>query len=139
MNANDHIHSAQMRLKDPGFDHVRGHRVEESTAHSRIALALAVQALADAAASSNAPAGAEQEWPEGVTARFLTRTGIRLNNQAATVDIRDDEKTATHPRSTALCRPCGWTKDHGLAYRGDVLRMAQEHANECTALPQPTA
>lgn len=137
MNATDHIHAAQTRLKDPGFDHVRGHRVDESAAHSRIALALAVQALADAA--GNGTVAAEEEWPEGVTARFLTRTGIRLNNLAATVDIRDDDKTATHPRSTALCRPCGWTKDHGLPYRSDVLLLAQEHADSCTALPKPAA
>lgn len=137
MTASTHIRAAQGLLIDPGYDNPRSHRVDESVAHSRIALALAVQALADAAGNGTAPA--EQEWPEGVTARFLTRTGIRMNHLAATVDIHDDDKTATHPRSRATCRPCGWTKDHGLPYRSDVLRYAQEHADQCTALPQPTA
>ena len=77
-----------------------------------------------------------QNWPAGVTARLLTRIGLRTDDPRATVDIHDD---TTADRSTALCQPCGWTKNHGLTYRGQVLEWAQDHADHCTALPQPTA
>lgn len=79
----------------------------------------------------------DQAWPDGVTARILTRTGRLFNEMNATVDIHD-EPAGTNARSTARCRPCGWTKDHGLTYRHQVLEWAQQHADRCTALAQPT-
>ncbi|MFF7476656.1 hypothetical protein [Streptomyces sp. NPDC008092] len=75
-----------------------------------------------------------QTWPEGTTARFLTRAGILTHDLNATVDIHDHDD-----RSRATCRPCGWTKSHGLTYRDQVLEWAQQHADNCSALAQPTA
>lgn len=78
-------------------------------------------------------------WPTGVTARFLTRVGMHSRYFInATVDIHDDPP-ATGARSTARCRPCGWTNDHGLSYRHEVIQRAQDHADNCTALPNPAA
>ncbi|WP_330328201.1 hypothetical protein [Streptomyces pseudovenezuelae] len=82
--------------------------------------------------------GQPELWPAGVTARFLTRIGMRGRDLAdATVDIHDDQP-AEDARSTARCRPCGWTKGNGLRFRTEVLAWAQEHADQCTALPNPT-
>lgn len=65
-----------------------------------------------------------------VTARILTRAAELTGNRNATVNIQDDSS-----RSTARCTTCGWTKDHGIAYRSQVVAWGQEHANQCTALP----
>jgi hypothetical protein len=73
-------------------------------------------------------------WPANVTARFLTRTGIHLRDLNATVDVTD-----TADRTIATCWPCGWTSEHGTAYRHQVLDRAQQHADGCTALPNPNA
>jgi hypothetical protein len=102
---------------------------------ARIATARALHALATST-GYQPPAGnpTPEPWPAGVTARILTRGGILTNNQHATVDIHD-----TAHRSTALCRPCGWSDDHGIDYRDKVLNTAQEHADQCTALAKPTA
>lgn len=86
-------------------------------------------------ASQHAPEDTgPKTWPDGVTARFLTRGAVLTRDRNATVDIHDD-----HVRSNAICRPCGWTKDHGITYRFQVLGWAQEHADQCTALAQPTS
>jgi hypothetical protein len=78
-------------------------------------------------------------WPENVTARILTRLGMCARDfHDATVDIIDVSSPGTNGTTTALCRPCGWTRHHGLPYRDKALEMAREHAAECTALPQPT-
>jgi hypothetical protein len=95
---------------------------------ARIATARALNAIAQD--TTHTPTRA---WAEGVTARILTRAAILTGNRNATVDIHD-----TPQRSTALCRPCGWTKDHAPALRHQVLEWAQEHADQCTALAQPT-
>ncbi|MFB7500054.1 hypothetical protein ACFC09_36145 [Streptomyces sp. NPDC056161] len=65
-----------------------------------------------------------------VSARILTRAASLAGNHDATVEIHDDSR-----RSTARCQSCGWSKDHGIAYRPRVLEWAQEHADQCTALP----
>ncbi|MFF9003643.1 hypothetical protein ACF1GW_38760 [Streptomyces achromogenes] len=95
---------------------------------ARIATARALNAIAQD--TTHTPT---QAWAAGVTARLLTRAAILTGNRNATVDIHD-----TPQRSTALCQPCGWTKDHGITYRAQVLEWAQEHADQCTALAKPT-
>ncbi|MFE1451986.1 hypothetical protein [Streptomyces olivaceoviridis] len=109
--------------------------ITKADALARIATAQALHTLAknaDYQPPANKPT--PEPWPDGVTARFLTRGGILTNNQNATVDIHD-----TAHRSTALCRPCGWADDHGIDYRDKVLSAAQSHAGQCTALAQPTS
>lgn len=135
MTFDERIKAASSLLRDAGYSSVRGHRVNESVAQSRIALALAVKELADAAkADAATSARPPAPWPADVTARFLTRYGQRYSDQHATVDIHDNDT-----RSTARCLPCGWTKDRGLTYRSEVLAWAQDHADQCMALGQPTA
>lgn len=63
-------------------------------------------------------------------ARILTRAAALTGNHDATVDIED-----AGTRSTARCRGCGWTKDHGTTYRVKVVEWAQGHADQCTAVP----
>ncbi|CAK7288657.1 hypothetical protein [Streptomyces misionensis] len=106
----------------PGTTTVPSDKVRE--AH---ALAIAALATRDTIPNPTEP------WPTGITARILTRAAILTGNHHATVDIHDDT------RSTANCTSCGWTKSHGNAYRSEVIDWAQDHANQCTALPQPTA
>lgn len=110
--------------------------VNKANVVARIATARALSDLADAARTdANRPAFPTQStWPAGVTARILTHAGVLLRNPNATVDLHDD----TH-RSEAVCRPCGWTKGHGFAYRTQVLDWAHDHASTCTALPNPAA
>ncbi|QLJ06836.1 hypothetical protein HZZ00_38055 (plasmid) [Streptomyces sp. NEAU-sy36] len=96
---------------------------------ARIATA---QALNTLATRDTTPQPTEP-WPTGVTARFLTRAAILTGNNTATVDIHDDTS-----RSHARCTSCGWTKSNGIAYRSEVIEWAQDHATQCTALPQPT-
>lgn len=136
MTFHTHIRAAQRLLNYDGYSSLPDHRREESVANSRIALALAVQALAEAAETT--PKKLTGSWPADVSARLLTRVGILLDDPDATVDIHDDEDEQ-HGRSTAVCRPCGWTKGHGLAYRNEVLDWARDHAADCTALTKPTA
>ena len=65
---------------------------------------------------------------------------ITLDTLAAAVAAEvDDPADVPCGRCTAVCRPCGITHDHGLAYRDDVLAWAREHADACTALPHPVA
>ena len=78
------------------------------------------------------------DWPTGVTVRIVTRAGLAFHDPRATVDIHDDTP-GPGARSTATCQPCGRTHDHGLNYRHQVLDWAQTHADDCTALPKPTA
>lgn len=108
---------------------VSAHQLRRADSLARIATAQALEALAqDTVLKAAGP------WPEGITARFLTRGGILTGDRTATVDIHD-----TPHRSVALCRPCGWTDDHHIDDRGKVLAAAQEHADQCTALPHPAA
>lgn len=122
--------------------------VRRATAHAEVAkatsldrIAVGLEALAATANTPTAPASPRTApWPAGVTARILTRVGIRSREFTnATVDITDTRDGSSLGTSTAICRPCGWTKDHGLPYRNTVLEWAREHALDCTALPQPTA
>lgn len=143
MTATDHIRTATRLLNDKqGFSEIPTHRMNEAGVRARIAIAEALDALAKAAqADADRPLPGFQpstDWPSGVTARLLTRAGILLRDTAATVDITDDPD-GPNARSTARCRSCGWTKDHGLVYRAEVLKWAKEHADECIALPKPTA
>jgi hypothetical protein len=62
--------------------------------------------------------------------RILTRAAALTGDRNATVDIEDDKG-----RSTARCRSCKWTRDHGTTYRAQLTAWAQEHADQCTALP----
>lgn len=62
--------------------------------------------------------------------RILTRAAALTGNRNAAVDIQDDTR-----RYYARCQPCGWTRDHGIEYREQLIKWAQEHANQCTALP----
>lgn len=81
----------------------------------------------------------QQPWPDGVTARIVTTMGLRLGNPDATVDITTDPghgmNAAAHE---ATCRPCGWTASRSVD-RNKVIEKAQDHADGCTALPNPTA
>lgn len=136
MPAIDHVRAAARIL---GYDNpgtLPDHKSHEASSHARVAIALALGDLAEAAKTDTETAPVNQEpWPEGVTARLLTRIGMRSRDFAdATVDIHDSDA-----RSIARCRPCGWTRDHGLPYRDQVLEQAREHAAECTALPNPAA
>lgn len=88
--------------------------------------------------SHTSPDEAPAPWPDGVTARFLTRGGLLTRDRNATVDIHD-EAPAPGARSTAICSPCGWSRRHDLTLRTAVLKWAQEHADQCTALAQPTS
>jgi len=136
MDAMDHVNAADRILDTRMRQETRSPDLfEAANSNARIALALAVIDLAAAAKTDAEPAPINQDpWPAGVTARILTRIGLRSRDLAdATVDIHDDD------RSTARCRPCGWTKDHGLPYRAEVLAWAQDHADQCTALPNPAA
>jgi hypothetical protein len=122
-----------------GFHKPSPEQTAEATARAQVAIAAALDDVAKAARASNEPVvDGQTEWPERVTARFLTRTGRFLRNLSATVDVCDD-RPHDAARSTAICRSCGWTKDHGLRYRADVLTWAQDHADDCTALPNPNA
>lgn len=80
-----------------------------------------------------------QPWPDGVTARILTRAAILLEDFRATVDIIDNPDDGNIGSSTAHCRPCGWNRRDSLPYRDKVLAKARGHADECKALPNPTA
>lgn len=118
--------------------------VRRADAHAEVATATALDRIAiglEALAADTQPSIRATPWPAGVTARILTRVGIRSREFAdATVDITDTPRDGTRDgRSTALCRPCGWSKDNGLTYRNTVLEWAREHAADCTALPNPNA
>lgn len=135
--AAEHIRTAARLVTDKqGFSQLAEHRKGEADSHTLIAIAEALTQLAATAKADAHPTPINQTpWPDGVTARILTRIGMRSRDLAdATVDIHD-----TDTRSTARCRPCGWTKDHGIAYRAEVLEWARGHAADCTGLPQPTA
>ncbi|MYR84064.1 hypothetical protein GTY41_03670 [Streptomyces sp. SID685] len=67
-----------------------------------------------------------------ITARFLTRAASITGNYDAVVVIEENSRTE---RSIARCVACGWTRDHGDAYRRQVVEWAQEHADQCTAVP----
>lgn len=137
MTAIDHIRAAERILDDRMRHELRdGDRFDAANTNARIALALAIHDLAQTAKADTNPTPINQApWPDGVTARLLTRIGMRSRDFAdATVDIHDSDA-----RSIARCRPCGWTRDHGLPYRDQVLEQAREHAAECTALPNPAA
>lgn len=76
-------------------------------------------------------------WLEGVTARIVTRMGLRLNNPNATVDITEHPRPGLATTHKAHCQPCGW-QDDAYADRNKVLDKAQYHADLCSALPKPT-
>ncbi|MCX5001010.1 hypothetical protein [Streptomyces longwoodensis] len=84
--------------------------------------------------TETAPQASTEAWPAGVTARLLTRIGLRNDDYRATVDL-----TEAGGRVTATCRSCGWTTSHDTPYRESVRDAAQNHANGCTGLPKPTA
>ncbi|MDT0608839.1 hypothetical protein [Streptomyces lancefieldiae] len=65
-----------------------------------------------------------------VATRILTRAATVTGNPEATVDIDDGSS-----RSTARCRCCRWTRGHDIPYRNQLVTWAQEHADQCTALP----
>lgn len=120
----------------------RDERLREADVHARLATATALDAMArQASAEAQRPTlsfPSQQPWPDGVTARLVTRMGQRLSNPEATVDI------TTHPghghlptRLSAACRPCGWSLDRDDNHN-KVLAKAQDHADGCTALPNPT-
>lgn len=131
--AADHIRAA-IRILDDRMrrDTQTDEAFDATNAHALVAVADALTSLAQSATED--PPITQTPWPDGVTARILTRVGMRSRDFInATVDI-----TNADDRSTATCRPCGWTRDHGLTYRDKVLEMAREHASDCTALPNPT-
>lgn len=77
----------------------------------------------------------QPDWPDGTTARFVTRIGMVTRDPRAVVDIHTN---ADHPAiHYATCRPCGWTDSD--TKRNKVVDKAQDHADGCTALPNPTA
>ena len=80
-------------------------------------------------ASKNArtPAPADEPWPAGVHARFLTTYGHLYNDRSCTVDVHS---------SHAECRTCGWKNHSGLGNK--ALADASAHARDCMALPRPT-
>jgi hypothetical protein len=146
MTATDHIRAAARILdRNRGFDSIPEGPREGANAHARIALAMALSDLAAAAKADVKPdtrdaAPQREAWPVGVTARILTRVGMRHRGpQDAAVDIIDDQSVGTNGVTTAVCRPCGWTRDNGTASRDKVLELARAHADDCTALPQPTS
>lgn len=69
---------------------------------------------------------AETEWPEGVTARYLTVGG-------ATVDLTDRTNN-----SSAHCTAAGCNWGKGMSWSHQTTRdCAQEHAETCRAMPKP--
>lgn len=134
MSAAEHITAAVRLLDENGFSDVPTHQICKSVAHARIALALAVGDLADAAkADGPIPASPASD---DTLARFVTAYGRRFNDLRATVDVitvGDGDG-----RKQAVCRCCG--RDHGYAtaQRNKVLDWADEHAANCMAMPQTT-
>lgn len=140
MTATSHIQDAA-RILDSRMrnDLSRDDHFEAANSHARIALATALRDLADTAKTDATPIN-QAAWPTGTTARILTRVGMRSREFIdATVDITDDSNAGIDGMTTALCRPCGWTRDSSLIYRDKVLEMARDHASDCTALPNPAA
>lgn len=78
----------------------------------------------------------QPDWPDGATARIVTRIGMATRDPKAVVDLH------AHPDNPALhqatCQACGWTADTD-SKRNKVVERAQDHADGCTALPNPTA
>lgn len=68
-----------------------------------------------------------QPWPDGVTARILTRYGYTYDAFTAAVDIYSKH---------AICGPCGWTSERSIL-RNQVLEEASKHAGTCMAMPHP--
>ncbi|MFH9812513.1 hypothetical protein ACH4NO_18195 [Streptomyces olivaceus] len=62
--------------------------------------------------------------------RILTQAAALTGDRNATVDIEDGPR-----RSVATCRGCQWSRDHGVEYRTVLTGWAQEHADQCTAIP----
>lgn len=142
MTATDHIRAAARILDDRMRHELRtSDQFDAINSNARIAIALALTDLAAAAKADTNPTPINQQpWPEGVTARILTRLGMRSREFAdATVDIHDNPDDGLGGSSTARCRACGWDKDYVLTHRYKTLDAAREHAADCTALPKPNA
>lgn len=133
MNGADHIQDAIRLLSKGGFsDAVPAHQITESVARARIALAIAVGDLAEAAADNKPiPAG---PTPAGVTARIITAYGRRFSDLRATVDVV--VAPYTPKTAKAVCRCCGRVSLED-SRREVALDWAEEHAKECMALPCP--
>lgn len=134
-------------LRRDGMANPNQATLSEADVNARAATAAAIQELTAAVRAAtehdtNPATTQTAPWPANVTARILTRVGLRSREFIdATVDIIDTprDRINTDGLSTALCRPCGWSKENGLTYRPTVLEWAREHASDCTALPNPNA
>ncbi|MEV5915727.1 hypothetical protein AB0M00_43455 [Streptomyces chartreusis] len=139
MTANHYLEQLGKALTSrDGISKPRPEKFTEADVYASAATAHALDRIAAASETTDSLA-ATTEWPKGVTARLVTRIGMRLDNPTATVDI------TTHPahdmlptRLSADCRPCGWTQDRDDNHN-KVLDKAQRHADNCTALPRPAA
>lgn len=81
----------------------------------------------------------QTKWADGITARIVTHMGLLLDNPEATVDITTHHGHAPNlDTHEAACKPCGWNTPR-YTDRNKVLDQAQDHANVCTALPNPAA
>jgi len=76
-------------------------------------------------------------WPEGVTARLVTRMGLLLNDPTAVVVLSEQhhEGLYTPADHNAVCIPCGWTTSN--SDHNKTVEASQAHADGCTGLPNP--
>lgn len=73
---------------------------------------------------------ADNSWPEGTIARYLTLAGAALADGDITVDLSQ----AGHK---AQCRGCGDNQGNSFDY--PVRQWALAHAASCRAMPRPPA
>lgn len=76
----------------------------------------------------------EFTWPEGVTARFLTKAAEILRENITTDVVETDDSVRVD------CRGCGRLfESWPLQVAERLLDDAQAHASICTAIPRLTA
>lgn len=122
-----------------GISKPRPQKFIEADVYANAATAHALNRIATASETTTDRLTTTTEWPAGVTARLVTRIGMRLADPTATVDITTHPARGMLPaRLSAACQPCGWTQDRDDNHN-KVLDKAQDHADQCTALPKPTA
>lgn len=75
---------------------------------------------------------AAQPWPEGVTHRYLTKAAEITGDHTIAVNV-----SVTGVDASSRCTGCGHTE---RTYYADVIKYrAQQHAEQCRAVPRPEA